>query len=327
MSIVSETLLTFLPGKRKQTPSGWISFNGVCCVHNGESADNRTRGGVIQEGEVVSYHCFNCGYKASWQPGRHISYKLKKLFQWLGAPDDVISKLSLEVLKVNDGFESVERLVELPTFASVPLPDDATLITDNPCATGKLVEVMDYMSSRKLWLDDGYNYYWSSQLKYRDRLFIPFYYENRIVGWSGRTVNTDKKPKYLTDSQPGYLFNLDKQTPDKIFCIVVEGPMDAIPIDGVALLRAEINEQQVMLLKRLNKDIILLPDRDYSGKRLVEEAIEHGWQVSMPDWDKDIKDTGEAVQRYGQVYTLFSIAAAAESSPLKIRLKAKKWFK
>jgi hypothetical protein len=233
----------------------------------------------------------------------------------------------LEVLKVNDGFESVERLVELPTFASVPLPDDATLITDNPCATGKLVEVMDYMSSRKLWLDDGYNYYWSSQLKYRDRLFIPFYYENRIVGWSGRTVNTDKKPKYLTDSQPGYLFNLDKQTPDKIFCIVVEGPMDAIPIDGVALLRAEINEQQVMLLKRLNKDIILLPDRDYSGKRLVEEAIEHGWQVSMPDWDKDIKDTGEAVQRYGQVYTLFSIAAAAESSPLKIRLKAKKWFK
>ena len=70
-----------------------------------------------------------------------------------------------------------------------------------------------------------------------------------------------------------------------------------------------------------------MPDRDHPGKRLVEEAIEHGWQVSMPDWDIDIKDTGEAVQQYGQVYTLFSIVAAAESSPLKIRLKAKKWFK
>jgi hypothetical protein len=326
MSIVSDTLMAVLPAKHKTTPSGWTSFNAPCCIHNGESKDNRQRGGLVQEGDTVSYHCFNCGYKASWQPGRHISYKLKKLMQWLGMPDDIINKLSLEVLKINDDTEYQSHIIEIPTFSSVPLPEDAILI-DNVYESRHLDTVRSYMEERKLSLNDGYEYYWSPSLRYRDRLFIPFYYEGRIVGWTGRTVNKEKKPKYLTESQPGYLFNLNEQGPTKLFCIVVEGPLDAIPIDGVALLRAEINEQQLMLLKRLNKDIILLPDRDAPGQRLVEEAIDHGWAVAMPDWDKGIKDVGEAVQKYGKIFTLYSIVTAAESSPLKIRLKAKKWFK
>ena len=327
MSIVSDTLIAFLPNKHKVTPSGWRSFDAPCCIHNNESKDNRQRGGLIQEGDIVSYHCFNCGYKASWQPGRHISFKLKKLMEWLGVPDDAINKLMLEVLKINEGFESTERLVELPEFSSVHLPEDAILITDEPSTSKHLNAVKAYMKERHLTLNDGYEYYWSPTLRYRDRLIIPFYFENRIVGWTARTVNKDKKPKYLTDSQPGFLFNYDTQNYEKLFCIVVEGPMDAQPIDGVALLRAEINQQQIMLLNRLNKDIILVPDRDHAGQRLVEEAIENGWSVSMPDWDLDIKDVGEAVQKYGKIFTLYSIVNAAESSPLKIRLRVKKWFK
>ena len=46
----------------------------------------------------------------------------------------------------------------------------------------------------------------------------------------------------------------------------------------------------------------------------------------MPDWESDITDIGEAVQRYGRIFTLHSIASSAENSPLKIRLGAKKWF-
>ena len=83
MSIVSDTLTLYLPAKRKTTPSGWTSFIAPCCTHNGETQDTKGRGGVIHEGEAVSYHCFNCGYKASWQPGRNLSYKFKKLLEWL----------------------------------------------------------------------------------------------------------------------------------------------------------------------------------------------------------------------------------------------------
>ena len=41
MSIVSDTLALYLPGKRKTTPSGWTSFNAPCCQHNGNTADTR----------------------------------------------------------------------------------------------------------------------------------------------------------------------------------------------------------------------------------------------------------------------------------------------
>ena len=104
MSIVKETLLQFAPIKRKQTPSGWISFNAPCCHHNGTSADTRGRGGLIgNTDDGISYHCFNCGYKASWQPGRNLSFKMKNLMKWFNTPDDVITKLALDVIKLNEG--------------------------------------------------------------------------------------------------------------------------------------------------------------------------------------------------------------------------------
>jgi len=76
----------------------------------------------------------------------------------------------------------------------------------------------------------------------------------------------------------------------------------------------------------LQKQIIVVPDRDKAGSKLVEQAIEQGWSVSLPEWADDINDIGDAVQRYGRLYTLHSIAVSAEDSPLKIRLRAKKWF-
>jgi hypothetical protein len=327
MSIVSETLITFLPAKRKITPSGWTSFNAPCCVHNGTSADTRMRGGTREEGDTFSYHCFNCGFKASWQPGRNISHKLKQLMSWVGVPDGVINKLSLEVLKLNEGVEVQQRLVDLPSFNPVQLPPESQLITDDTDnLPDKLNSVKDYMADRQLWVDQGYEYYWSNSLGYRDRFIIPFYYEGQIVGWTARTVTANKKPKYITESQPGFVFNLDEQRPQKVFCIVVEGPIDAIHIDGVALMRAEINDQQAMLIDRLNRDVIVLPDRDNTGAGLIEQAITRGWGVSMPEWAPDIKDVNDAVLKYGRLYTLYSIVSAAESSPLKIRLRAKKWY-
>jgi hypothetical protein len=81
-----------------------------------------------------------------------------------------------------------------------------------------------------------------------------------------------------------------------------------------------------MLLNRLNKDIIIVPDRDKAGSKLVEQAIELGYSVSMPEWSSDINDISDAVSKYGRLYSLYSIVNNADESPLKIRLKAKKWF-
>jgi len=326
MSVVSETVLTYLPSKRKTTPSGWLSFNAPCCHHNGHAADNRGRGGLIDNADGgISYHCFNCGFKASWQPGRNFSHKLRRLLQWMGAPDDIINKVALEVMRENEGVQAKERIAELPSFNTVPLPDDAIKVADITDFNKYSLAILEYMAQRRLNLDDT-DYYWSPSLGYRDRLIIPFYYEGNIVGWTGRSILEDKKPKYLTEVQPGFVYGLDDQTYNKVFAIVCEGQIDAIHIEGCALGGSEVSDQQAMLLNRLQKDIIVVPDRDKAGSKLVERAIELGWHVSLPTWPDGINDIGDAVDKYGRLYTLHSIASEATDSALKIRLKAKKWF-
>jgi hypothetical protein len=228
-------------------------------------------------------------------------------------------------MRINEGVQVAERKIEIPTFETVPLPPDAVKIKDITEFNKFSMAVLEYMAVRNLHLDDT-TYYWSSSLAYRDRLIIPFYYEKRIVGWTARTITADKKPKYLMEVQPGFVYGLDKQTYDKQFAILCEGQVDALHIDGCALGGSEINDAQAMLMNKLGKDIVVVPDRDHAGSKLVERAIELGWQVSLPEWSQDINDVGDAVDRYGRLYTLYSIANAAESSPLKIRLRAKKWF-
>ena len=190
MNLIQSTILTSLPAGQKKTPSGWISFNAPCCVHNGESQDKKKRGGIMNSADgTISYHCFNCGYKCSWQPGRPFSHKMRRLLQWLGTADDVINKVALDVMRENEGVEAQERSIVLPTFKTVQLPESARKLQDwaDYCAlepTGvdkNLVKIFEYMKERDLYLDDT-DYYWTPELAYRDRLIIPFYYDGRVVG-------------------------------------------------------------------------------------------------------------------------------------------------
>ena len=328
MGLISDTLLAHLPSKRKQTPSGWISFNAPCCD------DKRQRGGfIINGGDAVSYHCFNCGTKASWQPGRTISQKMTKLMRQLGMSDDTISQLRLEALRLNEGNASEIKSI-VPTFEERALPMDSksieSLIQWYDMAGGitefpeALIKVISYIEERGIRYD-SYPFYWTPKVGFNNRLIIPFYKDGVCVGYTARSIN-DAKPKYISEQQPGYVFNLDRQHNNRAFVIVSEGPLDALSIDGCALLGAEIKDSQNWLLKQLGKEIVLVPDRDHEGPRTVEQALEYGWSVSMPDWPEGIKDVNDATRKLGRLATLYLIFSAKESNSLKIQLKAKKWF-
>lgn len=320
MSLITDTILNHLPSKRKHTPSGWISFNAVCCD------DKRQRGGLIfNNGDAVSYHCFNCGFKCSWQPGRPISQKMSKFMRDLNMSDDTISQLRLEALRLNET-STAQITSVVPKFDARALPEDAVPITsllDN--IPDKLVPVLEYLAGRNLYLED-YNFYWTPKIGFSNRLIIPFYKDGICVGYTARSIG-DAKPKYISEQQPGYVFNLDRQTNDRDFVIVCEGPIDAISIDATALMGAEIKDSQNWLLRQLNREIVLVPDRDHEGPRTVEQALEYGWSVSMPDWPEGVKDVNDAVCKLGRLATLWLIVSAKESNKLKIQLKAKKWFK
>ena len=60
----------------------------------------------------------------------------------------------------------------------------------------------------------------SPGLGFKNRIVIPFYKDNKVVGFTARAIKPEVSPKYLSEKQPGYVFNLDNQTPDKKFVIV-----------------------------------------------------------------------------------------------------------
>ena len=71
-------------------------------------------------------------------------------------------------------------------------------------------------------------------------------------------------------------------------------------------------------------EIVLVPDRDKAGQKLIDDALEYGWSVSFPEWEADVKDINAAVIRYGRLFTLKSIIDTKQTNRLKINLMRKR---
>ena len=84
-------------------------------------------------------------------------------------------------------------------------------------------------------------------------------------------------------------------------------------------------DKQAMLINRLGMIPVVVPDRDKDGLRTIEQALALKWKVSLPDWHPDIKDSNDAIRKYGRLWTIRSIFAGVESNELKTRLRMKQW--
>jgi len=306
-------VVSFLPAKRKQTSSGWISFNAPCCPHQGENTDKRQRGGLKPSPDGSwSYHCFNCGYTCSFVLGRNLTFKARKLLQWLYVPTEEIERMNLESLKHKSiaGLLTERQVVEKPVeFEERDLPTDTEQLT---------AVAEEYLCNRKIPMD----YPFLSKTKPRPGIVIPFTHNNQVVGHTTRFLD-DRTPKYIQDIQHGYVFGTDLQREGWQWAIVVEGVFDALAINGLAVLHAEINDAQVRLIRSLGKEIIVVPDQDEAGMKLVDRAIELGWSVSIPEWPEGVKDVNDAVIQLGRLGTLITILAHRESSKIKIEIRKK----
>jgi hypothetical protein len=327
MNLIQATVQNLLPPKRKSTPSGWTSFNAPCCHHNGEKQDNRQRGGMLFNNDGFQYHCFNCNFKAGWIPGKLLSKNTKNLFSWMGLPEIEIQKLGLEALKNKEDMPKVEKPLDF-NLHQVDLPEATMSIIDwvntayLPDIAEDINKIIEYISNRGMdiyW----YNWMWSPAAGFRDRVIMPFYQDGMVVGYTGRKI-TEGKPKYLTDAQPGYVFNIDAQTANRKYVIVVEGQFDAIAVDGCAVMHNSPNNTQIMRLNQLGREVIVVPDRDKAGAVMLKAALENHWSVSLPPWGDDVKDVADAVKKYGRLYTLSAILHYRETNEIKIQLLKKK---
>ena len=126
--------------------------------------------------------------------------------------------------------------------------------------------------------------------RYRDRIIFPITNTyGKIVGFGGRVINEDNKPKYMNSPETeifhkgNLLYNYSNiKSPNKEIknLVVVEGYMDAISLcskgfkNVVAPLGTAMTERQLNLIWSLVDSPIICFDGDKAGKNAAERVIE-----------------------------------------------------
>lgn len=349
--ILVDKINELLIGKSKRTPSGWISLNCPACVHNGEpTPDTRTRGGLkITPDGAVTFNCLRCHFKSSWRPGLYLSKKMQSFLSYLGLDFDEIEKLTFKIWQENQNNNVIVNYNKQDTyfgelsFPEAELPDKAHPIIkllEEHCENSDFLDSVLYLlEKRGTIIASSYDYYWSPVKKgsFHRSIIVPFYYNDKIVGWSARRID-NVKVRYMAQTPPNYIFmNHNLEDPDRKYIILVEGVFDSIAIDGIAALGGSLSKMQINWIKNSGKEIIVVPDRTANGIKLVDIAQENGWWVSIPPtnstpsmtsaiepnvwlWHDDIKDCADAVNRYGRLFTIRSILENKTKDSIKIEL-------
>lgn len=312
-------ILSLITTKKRKTANGWYSFNGVCCSHRGHNPDKRSRAGLIfTEGTNWSYHCFNCQFKCGFTAGKQFTSNLKMLLEWYGLTKEEIDRLSFKNFLMANSVDLYKR--EIPKFhiefKEKSLPEGARLIDPE-------VDHLhtQYLLNRSMSLEE-YPFL-TVDNEARPRIIIPYFHNGVIVGNTSRFLD-NRKPKYLSDQQRGYVFNVDNQHRDWSVCILAEGQFDALSIGGCAYMSSTITDEQAQILREMQKKIIVVPDRDKSGMSICDRALELGFSVSLPEWSSEIKDVNDAVIKYGRLSTILSILRSTTTSKIKVEMMRKK---
>lgn len=336
VSFVSDVILQNLPVKRRRSGTGFLNVNCPMCIYRGHRPDTKMRCGILFQPSNIGIFCFNCGYKSQFVLGSSLGKNFKEFLAAIGVDDMAIKRLNHVAFTYKHMFEGAGIEAEAkaafePKFAPMPLPDDAksfVRLANEGCTDPDFLATVEYVYKRGDDLANSTTFYWSPDTKHNmnRRVIIPFYHEGKIVGYTARAIDDAISNKYHNNSPLNYIFNNHVMTMrSRAFVCGMEGPTDALAIDGVAFLGARLNEQQAQWLKSCGKQIIIVPDRDESGQRLIDAAQANGWAVAFPFswWDEDVKDVAKAVERYGRLYVLTSIAKTATMSGIEISVKRK----
>lgn len=332
MTLVQDFVKNAIPANWRSNPTGWTSGNCPMCIENGESRpDTKGRGGFLFEEEKFRYNCFNCGYTTGHESGKPITTRLKRLLYRFGVDESDVQRLQLALMQEEDVATMLlkKQKREAPVIINwkeIVLPEGATPLNDYTGGDAGFIKAVEYLHSRGFDVTDDRLWYSpaKSPARMASRFIIPFLYKGKAVGYTARWIGKppDGMPKYYNQQPPGnFVYGLDRQL-DKNAVIVTEGQLDAIVTDGVAIGSNNINDDQANIIDRLNKRIVVLPDADQPGMRMVNTAIERGWGVAFPDWD-DCKDASDAVQKYGRLYTVRSILDSTITNTTKIKVMAK----
>lgn len=324
-------------GVLKPAPKGWHKRHCMLCHTQGHGKDTRNRFGIQFNPQSIAMNCFNCGFSAAYTEGKELSKSMKFFLKQIHVGDEFIKQIEFEIfkqknqiqlLREGDIAEDIEGKLKslFQKWKAVDLPKDSLPITEwleYGNVDPRFTEVVNYALSRRIF--NLGEFYWSPERTHNlnQRLIIPYYYRNKIVGFTCRLCYyTDDKniPKYYQQCPTDFVYNLDSyQDWSRKYVLVNEGVLDAWCVDGISTL-GEIGQAKVDIINRLQKQVIVCPDRDKKGRDLVDVAIENNWSVAFPKWPQGIKDASQASEIYGRLLTTHSIISTAVSGKEKIQL-------
>lgn len=277
-----------------------------------------------------------------------LSGSMRSFLSSLGMSDTEVKKVNFKAFKYrrlierNPAAQSVMPIKFELKFEAIALPARARSISEW-LQDGELdpdfIAVVDYLMSRGEVIVRSTEFYWSPESDFRRRLIIPYIFRDRIFGFTSRAIDKGAIPKYHNQIPPDFIFNNRfMDIPTRNIILIQEGVLDALSTDAVSPSGSSFTERQLLWMKQSSKRKILVADRDITGGKLITQALHNDWEVAFPRlrdgagtksggnwWEPDIKDSDQAVQRYGRLYVIHSILATATDNPLKIKTWAKKY--
>jgi hypothetical protein len=344
IDVLKDAILSNI-GPMKSAPKGWHKRNCMLCHTQGHGRDTRNRFGIQFNPQSIAMNCFNCGFSAGYTEGGELSKSLEFFLHQLNVDKKFIDQLKFEIYRqknqltsIRDGQDEQPEDKEskfkalFQKWKTMELPEDSLSISqwlDAGCDDHNFLDVANYAISRKLL--DLDNFFWSPSKFHNlnQRLTIPYYYKNKVVGFTSRLCFDlpDKSiPKYFQQCPEDFVYNLDSQQGwARKYVLVAEGVLDAWAIDGISTL-GEIGQSQIDIINRLQKQVIVIPDGDLKGGDLVDAAIENNWSVSFPTWLTrmgGMKDASAASEKYGRLLTTYSVISSAVTGKDKINVQWK----
>lgn len=136
---------------------------------------------------------------------------------------------------------------------------------------------------------------------FRHRLMFPiFNHTGYVVGFGGRSLESDQKPKYLNSldspifKKSSLLFNYDKaktsiQKQKQVY--IVEGYMDCLAmvkagyLNTVAILGTALSAQHIQILSKISTRCTFMFDGDLAGQRAVYRSFKIGYPLGLIDFE------------------------------------------
>lgn len=207
-----------------------------------------------------------------------------------------VEKLFSHIVNINEGdilnylvknyFNSNEVVKEIIVDKNeeLELPKDLKFFRETENDSGLIIsgrkKAYNYLARRGISEEviNELGYITNSDSMYNNRIFIPFFEEEKLVYFQTRDFTNISKMRYINPkgfSSKQFVYNIDK-IKDEV--VIVEGLFDAMTIDNIpatAIMSADLNLNQAKkIMFKAPKEIIIIPDNDETGNRTLTKNIE-----------------------------------------------------